>query len=61
MCGLCGNYDGNPNNDYIKPDGTLVENVNDFANSWQTEEDEDDTWVYTYALHHCILGIYGFI
>ncbi|XP_029382830.1 zonadhesin, like [Echeneis naucrates] len=42
MCGLCGDYDGNPNNDYTKPDGTLVANVNDFANSWKTEEDEDD-------------------
>uniref|UniRef100_A0A3B4UYF2 Zonadhesin, like n=1 Tax=Seriola dumerili TaxID=41447 RepID=A0A3B4UYF2_SERDU len=45
MCGLCGDYDGNPNNDYTKPDGTLVGNVNDFANSWQTEEDEDDSVV----------------
>ncbi|XP_044040733.1 zonadhesin, like isoform X2 [Siniperca chuatsi] len=41
MCGLCGDYDGNPDNDFTKPDGTLVENVNDFGNSWQTEEDED--------------------
>uniref|UniRef100_A0A3Q3LWL0 Zonadhesin, like n=1 Tax=Labrus bergylta TaxID=56723 RepID=A0A3Q3LWL0_9LABR len=22
MCGLCGDYDGNPNNDFTKPDGT---------------------------------------
>ena len=43
MCGLCGDYDGTPNNDFTKPDGTLVGNVNDFCNSWQTEEDEDDT------------------
>ncbi|KAG7497747.1 zonadhesin-like [Solea senegalensis] len=45
MCGLCGDYDGNPNNDFTKPDGTLVGNSNDFANSWQTEEDEDDSCV----------------
>ncbi|XP_008303994.1 zonadhesin, like, partial [Stegastes partitus] len=43
MCGLCGDYDGNGDNDFTKPDGTLVGNVNDFANSWQTDEDEDDT------------------
>ncbi|XP_068569750.1 zonadhesin, like [Cebidichthys violaceus] len=43
MCGLCGDYDGNPGNDFTKPDGTLVGNVNDFGNSWQTEEDEDDS------------------
>ncbi|XP_032400298.1 zonadhesin, like [Etheostoma spectabile] len=42
-CGLCGDYDGNPNNDFTKPDGTLVGNVNDFGNSWQTKEDEDDS------------------
>ncbi|XP_019955619.2 zonadhesin, like [Paralichthys olivaceus] len=45
MCGLCGDYDNNPDNDFTKPDGTLVGNVNDFGNSWQTEEDEDDTCV----------------
>ncbi|XP_017282542.1 zonadhesin, like [Kryptolebias marmoratus] len=43
MCGLCGDYDGSPTNDFTKPDGTLVGNVNDFGNSWQTEEDEDDS------------------
>ncbi|KAF7207355.1 zonadhesin-like, partial [Nothobranchius furzeri] len=43
MCGLCGDYDGNPNDDFTKPDGTLAGNVNDFGNSWQTEEDEDDS------------------
>ncbi|XP_072232326.1 zonadhesin, like [Leuresthes tenuis] len=45
MCGLCGDYDGNPGNDFTKPDGTLVGNVNDFGNSWQTEEDEDDSCI----------------
>nr|XP_049615661.1 zonadhesin, like isoform X24 [Syngnathus scovelli] len=43
MCGLCGDLDGNPNNDFTKPDGALVANVNDFCNSWQMEEDEDDS------------------
>uniref|UniRef100_A0A3P8WR70 Zonadhesin n=1 Tax=Cynoglossus semilaevis TaxID=244447 RepID=A0A3P8WR70_CYNSE len=42
MCGLCGDYDGNPNNDFTKPDGTQVGNVNDFGNSWQTADDEDE-------------------
>ncbi|XP_061566690.1 zonadhesin, like [Cololabis saira] len=43
MCGLCGDYDGNPNNDFAKPDGSLAGNGNDFGNSWQTDEDEDDS------------------
>lgn len=42
MCGLCGDYNGSPDDDFIKPDGTLAANVNDFGNSWQTEKDEDD-------------------
>ncbi|KAJ0006358.1 hypothetical protein NQD34_013631 [Periophthalmus magnuspinnatus] len=42
LCGLCGDYDGNPNNDFTKPDGSLAPSVNDFGNSWQTIEDEDD-------------------
>ncbi|CAI5677446.1 unnamed protein product [Oreochromis niloticus] len=43
MCGLCGDYDGNPDNDFTKPDGTVAGNSNDFGNSWQTEVDEDDS------------------
>lgn len=45
MCGLCGNYDSSPANDFTKPDGTIATTVNDFGNSWQTKEDEDDSWV----------------
>lgn len=56
MCGLCGDYDGSPANDFTKPDGTMAINVNDFGNSWQTEEDEDDLWVlcsfYSYSDKH---------
>lgn len=43
MCGLCGNYDGIPGNDFTKPDGTLEADAHDFGNSWQTAEDEDDS------------------
>ncbi|XP_016339668.1 zonadhesin-like, partial [Sinocyclocheilus anshuiensis] len=43
MCGLCGDYDGNPNNDFIKPDGSQTDNSSQFGNSWQADEDEDAT------------------
>ncbi|KAL7982948.1 hypothetical protein Chor_013554 [Crotalus horridus] len=33
--GLCGNYDGRRNNEYMKPDGTLARTLNAFGNSWQ--------------------------
>ncbi|XP_041925418.1 zonadhesin, like [Alosa sapidissima] len=42
MCGLCGDFDGNPSNDFTKPDGTQAESSDQFGNSWQTNEDEDD-------------------
>ncbi|XP_051569103.1 IgGFc-binding protein-like [Myxocyprinus asiaticus] len=43
MCGLCGDYDGNPNNDFTKPDGSQAESSDQFGNSWQTDDDEDET------------------
>ncbi|XP_042331860.1 zonadhesin isoform X2 [Sceloporus undulatus] len=33
--GLCGNYDGRRNNEYMKPDGTWTRFLNTFGNSWQ--------------------------
>lgn len=33
--GLCGNNDGLTRNEYMKPDGTVVRNVNTFGDSWK--------------------------
>lgn len=62
-CGLCGDYDGSPSNDFTKPDGAITTNVNDFGNSWQTEEDEDDSWVFCAlfilsetSMRHCTIS-----
>uniref|UniRef100_H0XHR7 Fc fragment of IgG binding protein n=1 Tax=Otolemur garnettii TaxID=30611 RepID=H0XHR7_OTOGA len=35
MCGLCGDYNGDPKNDFQKPDGSQAENPNEFGNSWE--------------------------
>ncbi|XP_020897325.1 mucin-2 [Exaiptasia diaphana] len=36
VCGLCGNFDGNQYNDFLKSNGKSAgNNVNDFAKSWQ--------------------------
>ncbi|XP_077863539.1 alpha-tectorin-like [Saccoglossus kowalevskii] len=33
-CGLCGNFDGDDNNDFIGPEFTLIEDVTEFGDSW---------------------------
>uniref|UniRef100_H3CDL3 Zonadhesin, like n=1 Tax=Tetraodon nigroviridis TaxID=99883 RepID=H3CDL3_TETNG len=33
--GLCGNYDGITRNEYMKPDGTVVRDLNTFGDSWR--------------------------
>ncbi|KAI5609967.1 zonadhesin isoform X2 [Silurus asotus] len=43
MCGLCGDYNGKPINDFTKPDGSLAGSSDQFGNSWQTDKDEDKT------------------
>ncbi|XP_017662050.1 PREDICTED: mucin-5AC-like [Lepidothrix coronata] len=35
VCGLCGNYDGNGNNDFTTRSQSVVGNVLEFANSWK--------------------------
>ena len=35
MCGLMGNADDNPNNDFQLPDKTITTNIANFANAWR--------------------------
>ncbi|XP_008852263.2 IgGFc-binding protein [Nannospalax galili] len=35
MCGLCGDYNDDPKNDFQKPNGSQADNPNDFGNSWE--------------------------
>ncbi|KAM3920273.1 mucin-5AC-like [Leptodactylus fuscus] len=37
LCGLCGNYDGNANNDYTTRNNAIVGNIEEFANSWKSQ------------------------
>lgn len=40
MCGLCGSYDGDKKGEYRLPDGTIVEDANDFADAWAIKDDD---------------------
>ncbi|KAM4723119.1 mucin-2-like [Rhinophrynus dorsalis] len=35
LCGLCGNYDDNRNNDFTTRTNAVVENIEEFGNSWK--------------------------
>ncbi|XP_040269560.1 IgGFc-binding protein-like [Bufo bufo] len=45
--GLCGNYNGNPSDDQMTPDGTQVPNLVDFGKSWKVEDGDRFCW------HNC--------
>uniref|UniRef100_A0A8C5QJV0 Uncharacterized protein n=1 Tax=Leptobrachium leishanense TaxID=445787 RepID=A0A8C5QJV0_9ANUR len=38
LCGLCGNYNGNPTDDFYKPDGSIAADSNELGNSWIVTE-----------------------
>uniref|UniRef100_U3JXW5 Zonadhesin n=1 Tax=Ficedula albicollis TaxID=59894 RepID=U3JXW5_FICAL len=38
LCGLCGNYNGDPNDDNIKPNGDIASGSTDLGESWQVPE-----------------------
>ena len=43
VSGLLGNFNGNPDDDFIKPDGTLAKDALEFGNSWMVEGSCDKT------------------
>uniref|UniRef100_A0A803JYM7 Zonadhesin n=1 Tax=Xenopus tropicalis TaxID=8364 RepID=A0A803JYM7_XENTR len=40
LCGLCGTYNENRNDDFMTPSGTIVSDVNEFGNSWRVPDDQ---------------------
>ncbi|XP_069598457.1 IgGFc-binding protein-like [Ranitomeya imitator] len=47
VCGLCGNYNGNPSDDQMTPTGTQAPNLVDFGKSWKVEDGDMFCW------HNC--------
>ena len=40
LCGLCGNYNGDPSDDFQTPSGVLVTSPDDFGTAWNTSQHE---------------------
>ena len=41
LCGLCGNYNADPSDDFQSPNGTLITSPNDFGYEWSTSRGRD--------------------
>ncbi|CAM5176236.1 unnamed protein product, partial [Eretmochelys imbricata] len=50
LCGLCGNYNGDPSDDFQTPDGDLARSVAALGKSWAVEDEDQFCW------HDCIGG-----
>ncbi|XP_043083626.1 mucin-2 [Puntigrus tetrazona] len=50
VCGLCGNFDGNANNDFMKHNGEVVTDPDDFGNSWKVKSSCPDV---ANVMHPC--------
>lgn len=38
LCGLCGTYNGDAQDDFSTPAGGIVEDINEFGNSWRVRD-----------------------
>ncbi|NWV38039.1 ZAN protein, partial [Grantiella picta] len=48
LCGLCGNYNGDPNDDNIKPNGDIASGSTDLGESWLVPENNT---MYSHSLN----------
>uniref|UniRef100_A0A4W3HVQ1 VWFD domain-containing protein n=1 Tax=Callorhinchus milii TaxID=7868 RepID=A0A4W3HVQ1_CALMI len=44
LCGLCGNYNGKPDDDFKTPGGQVASAPNDFAASWKVNDGDKACW-----------------
>lgn len=52
VCGLCGNYDGNANNDFTTRSQAIAVDALDFVNSWKLSSCPDATLIQEPCVHN---------
>ena len=53
LCGLCGNYNGDPNDDFLTPSGSVESTANSFGLSWVVSNNTDDRCSALTPLNPC--------
>lgn len=46
MEGLCGDFNDDPSNDYMTPEGNIENATTTFVNSWKVDGYNTEGWVY---------------
>ena len=57
LCGLCGNYNDDPNDDFQTPDGSIAASPNAFGFSWALDTNRQDTCNGTIPNEPCPLHL----
>ena len=52
VCGLCGNFDDDPSNDFMLLTGEIVKSYADFANAWADPTESRDVKPVEYVTSH---------
>lgn len=59
VCGLCGNYDGNANNDFTTRSQAIAVDALDFVNSWKLSSCPDATLIQEPCIHNPYRGAWA--